>query len=185
MRAATRPATRTPLPGPLPSGYHAPMQLILLRHGIAVDRSQNIDDAQRALTDVGVKKTSRAMAGLAKLIDAPAAIITSPKLRARQTADLAAAVFQCPVQSDEALADGSAQHIIESLAGRNEQRLIAVGHEPTFSQVVEMLCFGRTTSSIELKKAGCACIQTSSRLTPGGASLQWLATPKMLRKLGK
>jgi len=161
------------------------MQLILLRHGIAVDRSPGIADRDRALTDVGAKKTARAMKGLAKLIDRPAVVLTSPKLRAAQTAEIAAAQFRCPLEADETLADGDARQIIEALAGRNEPRLIAVGHEPTFSEAVELLCFGKTTSSVELKKAGCACIQAPDRPAAGGASLQWLATPKMLRKLGK
>jgi len=163
----------------------APMKLILLRHGIAVDRSTGLADADRPLTDVGVKKTRRAMAGLAQLIDRPDIILTSPKLRAAQTAQIAATALTTSVLSLDVLASGGAQQVIDELSRRDDERVVAVGHEPTFSEIVELLCFGQTTSSVELKKAGCACLQTHGKVLVGHGSLQWLVTPKMLRQLGK
>ena len=159
------------------------MQLILLRHGIAVDRSEGLADGERPLTEVGVDKTRRAVKGLGKLIGVPDVIVASPKRRARQTAEIVADLIGGPLELDSTLADGSPHAMIEALGRRDGTLVVAVGHEPSFSEMVELLCFGKSTSSVELKKAGCACVAAAGRLQPGNGMLQWLATPTMLRKL--
>ena len=160
------------------------MQLILFRHGIAADATGDMTDDERPLTDEGGKKTAQAARGLAQFADRPDVIVSSPKLRARQTAELAAGAFDRSVELDEVIADGSAAEIVEALAGRGGERLMAVGHEPTFSQVVELLCCGQITGTVKMKKAAAACLESQGRLQPGEAELQWLVPPKVLRQLG-
>lgn len=159
------------------------MKLLLLRHGIAADPTPDRTDADRPLTEAGVKKTRNAIAGLARIIDPPQIILTSPKLRALQTAEIAANILEAPVKSIEILAGGAADQVIDRISRREEQLILAVGHEPILSEVVELLCFGRTTSAVQMKKAGCACIQSVGRLQIGQGLLEWLATPKMLCQL--
>jgi len=161
------------------------MQFILFRHGIAANATGEMTDDERPLTDEGTKKTGEAARGLARFADRPDVIVSSPKLRAKQTAELAAEAFDRWIEHDDVIADRSAAEIVEALARRNRERLMAVGHEPTFSQVIELLCYGQITGTVKLKKAGAACLESEGRLQPGEAELQWLIPPKVLRKLGK
>ena len=161
------------------------MDLYLFRHGIAEDRSGDMADADRALTEEGVKRTGQAAAGLARLIEAEVTIATSPKFRARQTAELAAEALGVDAEVWESLGGGDVDAMIRSIADSGASALMVVGHEPDFGELVERLCFGRSMGAVEMKKAGCACVRFSGRAVEGRGMLSWLATPKMLRALGE
>jgi phosphohistidine phosphatase SixA len=73
------------------------------------------------------------------------------------------------------------------LAARSEASVMIVGHEPMLSELVEQVCTGgRRIGFVDMRKAGCACVEVA--LAPTGettaATLLWLATPKMLRAAG-
>jgi phosphohistidine phosphatase len=160
------------------------MRLLVFRHGIAEDTSADGTDASRVLTPQGVERTHKAARGLARLCDPPDVILTSPKARARQTADAAAEAFGRPIEVLEQLADGPPAPALQALAARPEDAVMIVGHEPMLSELVERICTGqRPAGFVDLRKAGCACLDVT--LAPGGdataATLLWLATPKMLR----
>ena len=155
-----------------------PLRLYLLRHGVAEDESKDGADETRRLTEGGIKRTARAVKGLAKVIDAPDIILTSPLVRARQTADLAAERFSVKVEEVDILGRAAPQRIIAMLRKREEQTILAVGHEPTLSTIIEMLiAHAGDRGFIQLKKAGCAALDVPPR---GHARLLWLATPKLL-----
>jgi phosphohistidine phosphatase len=162
--------------------------LLLLRHGIAEDPVTGRDDASRPLTAEGIKKTRQAAAGLARVIDPPDLILTSPKLRARQTADLVADAFGLQAQSLTDLAAEAPDRILRKLHRYPQDTLLVVGHEPTFSRIVSLLCTTDPDADLlELKKAGCACVQLdpapdSAPANPH-ARLLWLLTPAILRAL--
>ncbi|HEX5558804.1 MAG TPA: phosphohistidine phosphatase SixA [Gaiellales bacterium] len=160
------------------------MRLLVFRHGIAEDTAADGTDAARVLTAEGVTRTRKAARALARLCDAPDVILTSPKARARQTADAAAAAFGSTVEVLDELADGPPEPALCALARRAEETVMIVGHEPMLSALVEQVCTGsRTRGFVDLRKAGCACLDVTFR--PGGevmeATLLWLATAKMLR----
>lgn len=160
------------------------MRLLVFRHGIAEDTAADGTDASRVLTADGVSRTRKAARALPRLSHAPDVILTSPKARARQTADAAAEAFGSPVEVLEELADGPPQPALRALARRSEQTVMIVGHEPMLSQLVEHVCTGsRSRGFVDLRKAGCACLEVT--LGPDGnateATLLWLATAKMLR----
>ncbi len=164
------------------------MQLYLFRHGIAEDVSADGSDFSRRLTKEGIDRTRRAVGGLSRLIDPPEHILSSPKVRAVETARLAAEVFERDITTEDALAHEALDPIIEAVRGHRAESLMLVGHEPTFSRLAEQLCTaGRAADFIELKKAGCLAID----LRPGGplsgprAVLLWALTPKVLRKLAR
>lgn len=162
------------------------MELVLFRHGIAQDRSGGMADADRPLTEVGVEKTRKAAAGLAKLIDRPRTVLTSPKLRARQTADLLCEALEMEAEAEvfAPLGDHDLAAMVEAIADRAESSIVAVGHEPSLSAMVEVLAAGRSRGAVQLKKAGAAMLKVEGRPGPERGTLMWLATPKMLRKLG-
>jgi len=162
------------------------MHLIVFRHGIAEDRGKADDDFGRALTRKGVARTEAAAAGLTVLCDPPELILTSPKVRAKQTARIAAEAFDRPIAEEPVLADGSAAEVREALAGRKQRRLMIVGHEPTLSELIELLIADRPLrGGLLLKKAGAALVDAtlaSGDEEPG--ILHWLLPPRVLRALG-
>lgn len=161
------------------------MELLVFRHGIAADAKAGQADADRELTSEGVDKTKQAAAGLAALIDAPDVVLTSPKRRAVRTAELAVAAVGGQLETCEPLADGPVSAIVDAIEARRETRVMIVGHEPLLSRVIEVLCTGHTGPFIEMKKAGCACLDVSIAADARGASatLRWLMTPKALRAM--
>jgi phosphohistidine phosphatase len=159
------------------------VRLLVFRHGIAEDVSADGTDASRVLTPQGVERTRKAARGLTAFCDPPDVILTSPKARARQTADAAGEAFGSPIELLEELADGPPGPALSALAERTEETVMIVGHEPMLSELIEQVCTTRPLGFIDLRKAGCACLDVT--LAPGGeatdAVLLWLATPKLLR----
>jgi phosphohistidine phosphatase len=160
------------------------VRLLVFRHGIAEDVSADGTDASRVLTAHGVERTRKAARGLTAFCDPPDVILTSPKTRARQTADAAADAFGSPIEVMAELADGPPGPALSALAARTEDTVMIVGHEPMLSELVEQVCTGgRPRGFVDLRKAGCACLDVTLR--PDGraaeATLLWLATSKMLR----
>lgn len=161
------------------------MQVILFRHGTALPRSPGLRDAERPLTDDGIRKTAKAIKGLAKLIDKPDVVLTSPLIRAQQTAEIVAEQFGIAPTEEPLLAEGRPTSVVKALGNQSGETVIAVGHEPDLSGAAELLCFRQIKGRLVLKKAGAVCLQTVARrsATDASAELIWLATPRMLRKI--
>jgi phosphohistidine phosphatase len=122
----------------------------LLRHGDA-EHTAGKDDAERELTDKGRRQSrdaGRALKALGVELDV---CLTSPKVRARQTAELACKELGAPVEHDDRLAGGDFDPV-ELAAGRGEVML--VGHEPDFSGAVALV----TGSRVKMRKGGIAAI---------------------------
>ena len=122
----------------------------LLRHGDA-EEGAGKPDAERELTEKGERQSrdaGRALQALGVELDV---CLTSPKVRAKQTAELACQSLDCPIEEDERLAGGDFDPL-EVSAGRGEVML--VGHEPDFSGAVALV----TGSRVKLKKGGVAAL---------------------------
>jgi phosphohistidine phosphatase len=122
----------------------------LLRHGDAED-GEGKPDAERDLTEKGERQSREAGQALKELGVELDVCLTSPKVRARRTAELACEPLDCAVEEDERLAGGDFDPL-ELAAGRGEVML--VGHEPDFSQAVALA----TGSRVKMKKGGIAAI---------------------------
>jgi phosphohistidine phosphatase len=122
----------------------------LLRHGDAED-GEGKPDAERDLTEKGEGQSVNAGKALKKLGVELDVCVTSPKVRAKRTAELACAALDCPVEEDDRLKGGDFDPV-EVAAGRGEVML--VGHEPDFSQAVALA----TGSRVKMKKGGIAAI---------------------------
>ena len=122
----------------------------LLRHGDAEDGGGK-PDAERDLTEKG-ERQSRAAGQALKVLGVEIDVcLTSPKVRARRTAELACEALGTPIEDDGRLAGGKFDPL-EVAAGRGEVML--VGHEPDFSSAVAMA----TGSRVKVKKGGIAAI---------------------------
>jgi phosphohistidine phosphatase len=163
------------------------MILYLVRHGIAVDRTdpKSPPEAERPLTAKGVQKTRSAALGLKELGAKPDALLTSPYVRAAQTAEIFAEALGCPpqkIRASEALkpADNPAD-IIREISQLKAKEVICFGHAPHLDQMIAQLSGARGVFT-GLKKAGVACFEQAAR--NGRWELIWIVTPKMLRQLG-
>ncbi|MGP8101840.1 MAG: SixA phosphatase family protein [Candidatus Cybelea sp.] len=162
------------------------MNCYFLRHGVAVEPDEWTGrDFDRPLTQEGIERMeceARAFADLSLDLDA---IVTSPLLRARQTAEIIASRLKLrdDIVEDARLAGGfDARRLAEILAEHDKaEAIMLVGHEPTMSATV-----GRMVgdASIELKKAALAGVVLSSASATRG-TLICLIPPKVLVRLGK
>jgi phosphohistidine phosphatase len=128
--------------------------IYLLRHGAAEDGEGKPDEA-RKLTDKGRRQSEsagRALASLGVQIDA---CLTSPKVRARETAELACEQLGVKVEEADELRGGSFD-APQLAAGRGD--VLLVGHEPDFSEEVGRL----TGAKVKLKKGGLAIVEDST-----------------------
>lgn len=165
------------------------MELYFFRHGIAADKEDPAypDDRDRPLTEEGVRKTREAANGLKRLDIAFDRILTSPWVRAAQTAEiLASALKLTRIENLPELAgDRSADELIAALGDHRESRLLLVGHEPLLSQTITRLLCPKETFSVDLKKGGAAAIEIDSLPPKRAGTFLWLLTAKQLRFIGK
>jgi phosphohistidine phosphatase len=135
-------------------------QLWLLRHAEAEPHGVR-PDSERRLTERGEQQARGAGVALTRLGVSFEAVLFSPKLRAKQTAELAAAargkVARSLLREHEPLASGfDAAQALEALGSVSaDGRLLLVGHEPDFSRVAGELTGGR----VDLKKGGLAALR--------------------------
>lgn len=161
------------------------MQLLIIRHAIAVPRgTPGIPDEDRPLTPEGEQKFREAAEGLAKLVDRPDALLTSPWLRAKQTAAIAARAWgRLEPEETAALASGSFEDQAAVLDRYpRDATVAAVGHEPWVSELLARLLGTRHDARLEFKKGGAALVDVPGRLA-GGGSLVWYLPPRVLRKI--
>ena len=161
------------------------MQLIIVRHAIAVPRgTPGISDEDRPLTPEGEQKFREAAKGLASLVGRPDALLTSPWLRAKQTAAIAADAWgRIEPRETAALASGSFEGLAAVLDRYPDDATVAVvGHEPWVSELLARLLGSRHDTRLEFKKGGAALVGVPGRLVEGG-QLVWFLPPKLLRKL--
>jgi phosphohistidine phosphatase len=162
------------------------LTLYLVRHGIAADRGPDWpDDAKRPLTSKGVARMRDIAAGLHELDLEIGLVLTSPLVRAKQTADaLVHGLKPAPALAVvAALSPGvSPAKMAEALDAARKSRVIAiVGHEPNLGEFGAWLVGAK--SPLPLKKGGVCRIDVPAGLAHGDGQLIWLATPKMLRAL--
>ncbi|MFB2919001.1 phosphohistidine phosphatase SixA [Aerosakkonema funiforme] len=171
---------------PSPSGRGVVKELYLIRHGIAAEPEQYSHDRDRPLTDEGKRKTRKVAARLSELNLHFGLILTSPLLRARQTAEIliAAGLSSQLEESNDLAFDGDIQHWLtwfEEWQQKGSTRLALVGHEPNLGNWAEILTWGEIRGSLVVKKAGIVGLTLPETGSPVGRSqLFWLASPKLL-----
>lgn len=166
-------------------------QLLLLRHGIAEERSDDRPDGQRALTPAGRRRTTAVLERAVAIGLVADRLITSPLLRARQTAEIALAIGLAPALELATALEPGADPLLqlglwlsappsaaaaarqisatEAVAGAEAPeaspaprlRLALVGHEPDLGQLAARL-LGAPAGSITLRKAGLALLERAN-----------------------
>ncbi len=163
------------------------MEICLVRHAIAVERGTPgyEADALRPLTPRGRDRMREAARGLQKVLT-PQLILTSPLLRARQTAEIVAATYRLATPKvTESLANGDDAALLRELADLDASSVLLVGHEPYMSGTLALLLTGDSSSmSTDFKKGGAALVSCTGEPEPGNCWLEWFLPPSTLRALG-
>jgi phosphohistidine phosphatase len=162
------------------------MELLIVRHAIAFERDGRRwpDDGARPLSPAGKERARRAAAGLKEFSNSPDRLLTSPLVRASQTARILTEFAGWP-QPEEVpeLLPGEAAQALWTLLGKDHSKLVAVvGHQPDLGTLLADCLVGKNgTLTIEMKKNAVACVSFKGSPRSGGAALRWLATPRILR----
>lgn len=151
----------------------------LLRHAHAGDSFKWIgDDDLRPLTDKGRKQSQQLGEFLASHGVRPDVIVTSPLVRAQQTAEIVAGILDMTVRTDGRLRSGFGKRELWAVldeAGAREVML--VGHDPDFSALLAYLI---DTAGISMKKGALATVDLHTKLGDGEGELRWLVPPDLL-----
>jgi len=167
------------------------MNLYIVRHAIAVERGTPgyDDDSQRPLTDKGIRKMNKIVKGLHQFDLKLDKILSSPYVRARDTAKILATEFQRENQlsfSDNLIPPGDFAALVAEIHEKyNVESLALVGHEPMLSQFVSWLTTGNTELKLVLKKGSACCLSADNLYQDHRAELRWLLTPALMVQLSK
>jgi phosphohistidine phosphatase len=166
------------------------MQLYIVRHGIAIDREDPKcpPDPDRYLTEEGIEKTKQVAKGIAALGATADLLMSSPYVRAMQTAEIFADALDYPKQkirrTDLLLSASEALVFYRELAkDKQSSTVFCFGHAPHLDDLIAA-GLGSKHPVTSLKKAGVALLELK-RVSPPSGELVWLATPKLLRRAGK
>ncbi len=165
-----------------------PYELYLVRHGVSEERGEAWpDDGKRPLTGEGMSGMRKAARGLARLGVALDVVLTSPLVRARQTAEILAGEFEpkpAVVNLESLALEGSYPAVAADLEKHAKKtRLALVGHEPAIGELAARLIGSR--HPIEFKKGAVCRIDVDDLPPSGPGKLRWLLTPKILKSLKK
>lgn len=166
------------------------MNLFILRHGLAAALGdsglpKDLKDADRPLTAKGKQKlwrTTAAMQALGLQFDV---VISSPLLRATQTAQIVTEALELRrklILTDNLAPGGDPQALVEQIKGLEPRmkNILLVGHEPDLSKFITRLTTGSTSAGLDLKKGGLAKLEAKQLRCARCATLAWLLTPKQL-----
>ena len=166
------------------------MNLYIVRHAIAVDEgtSDYESDSQRPLTDKGRKKMRQIAKALHNLGVEFDLILSSPYVRARETAEILADVFKMKKKilfSDNLIPMGSPELLITEVNEKySVDSMAVVGHEPHLSTLVGLLAAESGKIDVTLKKGGVCYLSADDLHHEHRATLEWLLTPGMLMEIG-
>ena len=155
------------------------MKIYFLRHGVAVEPEDwKGHDYDRPLTADGRERMASEAKAIRKLDLKLDAILTSPLVRAKETADIVAGALKIVSKEDDRLGGdfdiSSLEEILKDHVGL--KALMLVGHEPSMSATIGRLI---GVARIDLKKGALACVELADALTTTGELLS-VVPPKVL-----
>lgn len=168
------------------------MELYVIRHAIAqqLGRKNDFTDEKRALTSEGRERVREAARGLRRLGVEFDLILTSPLVRAVETAEIIASVLGLGKkeieQTGNLAPDASTENLFTEIKRHTGAESIAlVGHQPDLGEIISRIIQGNGNLAIELKKGSVCCIKVSETVPTLRGNLMWLFAPKHLRILAK
>ncbi len=165
------------------------MDLILVRHAIAFERDplRWPDDSDRPLTPAGIAKFEQAARGLGRTATSVDEVLSSPFVRAMQTARILEDVAGWPQPAACEVLEPAhdPMEVISFLQKHHADGVVAlVGHEPLLGELAGALLSGPGGTAQPFKKGGAACFRSEQGLPGGIMTLRWWLPPKVARNLG-
>lgn len=171
------------------------MKLLIVRHAIALDKDEwkqvSDNDRERPITEEGAKKMKKGARGLVRILNSlPDCVISSPLLRAKQTAAiLLNEIPEAKIVETETLApehdpEAFTKYLRTSFAPSTEI-VACVGHEPHLNHLISWLASKSSNGIGEMKKGGACLIEFEDEVGAGKGNLIWLLTAKQLRTFAK
>jgi phosphohistidine phosphatase len=166
------------------------MELLVIRHAIAEDRDEfaksGRDDSERPLTAEGVRKMRRGARGLRRLVPRLDALVASPLVRARETAEILRKEYDLDAVGTAPELEPAAPlgRVVAALARLDGDVVAIVGHDPQLSRLVTYLLGGVDRIGVEIRKGGACLLECERGVRRSGGTLRWAATPRLLRDLG-
>jgi phosphohistidine phosphatase len=166
------------------------MDLLIVRHAIAFDRNSRRwrDDGERPLSPEGMARARKAAAGLKHIAERPQCLLSSPLMRAKQTATILTEFAGWPKATEcAALApDESPDEVFAALAAQKEKIVAIVGHQPALGRLLAaslpaQVLGGVNPEAFELKKMGVALVSFNGTPKAGSGVLNWFVPPRILR----
>jgi phosphohistidine phosphatase len=167
------------------------MNLYLIRHAIAVDEGtpEYDNDSQRPLTDKGKKKMRQIAKGLRVLGVEFDLILSSPYIRAAETAEILADIFKLKkdvIFSDNLIPMGDPDLLIAEMNEKyNATSVALVGHEPFLTALIGLLVSENTSLDMTLKKGGVCRLSADDLHHTRKATMDWLLTPGILVEISE
>lgn len=163
------------------------MELYILRHGDAADRLTGgyARDEDRPLTEAGRVEVLGVVGGLLRLGLALDLLLTSPLVRARQTAELVASVLSVasgPLDLPALAPGGDLAEVLA--AAQRGRRVMVVGHQPSLGELATWLAWGDHLLGLPLRTAGLCRVDLAPGDGPGAGDLRWLLPPRLAARLG-
>ena len=167
------------------------MDLYVLRHGLAEDRgsAEYSNDGERPLTAKGVRRMVRQVRGLRSMGLSIDVIISSPLLRAAQTAEIVHEGLQVPgrLVTSNALAPGGSSsqlvsHLVTGYSSTDD--VMVVGHEPYLSSLISVLTTGDPEPVVRLRKGGLCKLRLPAPRYSRCGWIEWSMTPRQMVNLG-
>jgi phosphohistidine phosphatase len=168
------------------------VRVLIVRHAIAAERDAEAHptDDERPLTPKGVRRMREQASGIARLVDRPHALHTSPLVRATDTAKIVGAAWGRPALKAEVVKTLAPGHAPAEVARwlktlGADQTVVLVGHEPGCSELLSHLLSGGPEVASDFKKGGAALVDLPSARPHARGVLLWFATPRLLRLAAK
>jgi phosphohistidine phosphatase len=166
------------------------MDLYILRHAIAVQRGTKDfdDDSQRPLTKEGKQKMYDIARGMRSLGITFDVLLSSPFVRARETAEIVTEVFDVKKKlkfTDTLAVGGNPEELVEEILEQfgSMESIMLVGHEPYLSEFISTLIAGDSRVPITMKKGGLCKLSVSMLRYGRCATLEWLLAPRHLVRI--
>ena len=164
-------------------------EFYIMRHGIATQLGSDgsRDDSKRKLTPEGREKMQEIAKGLKRLGLEVDWIVTSPLVRAVETAEIVSGALgsKAPLDSCDELRPGEpAEKLLAYLAKQpDRKRILLVGHEPDLTMLAARLMGAGRNANLAFKKGGCCLIVSDQFPLKSEGHLVWWLTPRLLRAM--
>ena len=163
------------------------MNIFILRHGVAVEPGTPgyENDSERPLIPKGERRLHSAAVTMKKLELSFDLILSSPFIRAKQTAEIIASELKLKKRVEffgGLVPGGNSKALIYALneLKPSPENVLLVGHEPSLSRLISLLVSGGADAAIEMKKGGLCKLEASELQHGHCAKLAWLLTPAQL-----